>query len=77
MPLRDIVRYCLKPLGDALRRCSDEASSAASERVFRSTGRGHRSGSVPAASRTGACGSLMEKTARVSAYQADSRDAGE
>ena len=49
MPLRDIVRYCLKPLGDALRRCSDEASSAASERVFRSTGRG-------AQKRFGSCG---------------------
>ena len=72
MPLRDIVRYCLKPLGDALRGLSDEVISA---RLLNGHSGLHtgRTEAVPAASRTGACGSLMEKTARVSAYQADSR----
>ena len=70
-----------KPVGDVLRGRRDEMISARLARLLNGhsgpQAGGHRSGSVPAAGRTGACGSLMEKTARVPAYQADSRDAGE
>ena len=55
-----------KPVGDVLRGRRDEVISARLLNGYSGPqAGGHRSGSVPAAGRTGACGSLMEKTARV------------
>ena len=65
-----------KPVGDVLRGRRDEMISA---RLLNGHSGLHtgRTEAVPAAGRTGACGSLTEKTARVLAHHADSRDAGE